>query len=108
MKKFPKRKKNPDIKKELLKKKDVINKKKEKIKKNVSFKLVQTNVRTRKKGLSFLSQILCVILAPAVIISLVANVAKMLYALSTKLNATQSIHKQIDLIGVNQPIKTLI
>ena len=79
MKKFPERKKNPDIKKELLKKKDVINKKKEKIKKNVSFKLIQTNVRTRKKGLSFLSQILCVILAPAVIISLVAT----LYATSS-------------------------
>lgn len=54
--------------------KKTIKDKRENIKKKVSFKLIQTNLRTQKKGLSFLSQILCVILAPAIIISLIATV----------------------------------
>ena len=74
MVKFLHKKSNSDIKDDMRKKKEVIDKKKNEIKKKIAFKLIQTNVKTRKRGLSFLSQILCVILIPAIIISLVATI----------------------------------
>ena len=43
-------------------------------KRKIQLKLLQTNVRNKKKGLSFMSRMLCIILAPSLIISAFATI----------------------------------
>lgn len=66
-------KKPKRVRKDNLAMKDDLSKKREAIKKKVQLKLIQTNINTKKKGLSFMSKILCVMLVPVLLISTVAT-----------------------------------